>query len=67
MTEAAHRQACELTFQKKEKSKRFDHSDYFLLVIILFARPVMSGFRGFEHLVTLHSCVLKWIKIKSLT
>lgn len=54
-------------FSRKEKSKRFDRSDCSLLVIVLFARPAMSGFRWFGHLVTLHSCVLKWIKIKSLT
>lgn len=56
-----------IDFSRKEKSKRFDHSDCFSLVITLFARPVMSGFRGFGRLVTLHSCVFKWIKIKSLT
>lgn len=56
-----------LFFKKREIKKRFDHSDGFLLIIIVFARAVMSSFTESGHLVVLHSCILKWIKIKSLT
>lgn len=62
---AAHKWVCVLIFKRREIKKRCDHSECFSLVIILFfARPVMSRFTDSEHLVALHSCILKWIKIK---